>query len=168
MLRVVAHVLLACCSSPQNTWFPDPQSFFLTYWFLEILRTFSCISREMAPAVDTIAFLGHALLSDAQLRKIFCCWCPIRGEIKDQATDFQRKIPETDFPIFIFHMDKGERSPGERIWWEGFLGRALLWILYLSVEWWETVSGTSGFWYDFPVINGGHSGLVNSSFRKLM
>ena len=30
-----------------------------------------------------------------------------RGEIKDQATDFQRKITETDYTISIFHMDEG-------------------------------------------------------------
>ena len=41
-----------------------------------------------------------------------------RGEIKDQATDFQRKITETDDTISVFHMDEGEW-----LWREDLVGR---------------------------------------------
>lgn len=91
VLRVTACVLLVCCSSPQITWFPDPWSSFLTHWFLEILGTVLYISRELSPAAVTTAFLGHALLSDAQLGKMFCCWCPIQRWDKRPSYRFSKK-----------------------------------------------------------------------------
>ena len=43
-----------------------------------------------------------------------------RGEIKDQATDFQRKFAKTNYTILIFHMDKPVW-----LWREDFVRRIL-------------------------------------------
>ena len=88
-----------------------------------------------------------------------------RGEIKDQATDFQRKITETDYTISIFHMDEGgwlwrEDLVG-RIPWESFAVSLISFSRVMADCQWDQ--------WIFPVVNGGHSGLVsNSSFRKLI
>lgn len=88
-----------------------------------------------------------------------------RGEIKDQATDFQRKITETDYTISIFHMDEGEW-----LWREDLVGRIPCESFAVSlISFSRVMADCQWDQWIFPVVNGGHSVLVsNSSFRKLM
>lgn len=137
-----------------NYMISDPWSSFLTYWFLEILGLSYIFPEKCLLLLLQLPSLGHALLSDAQLGKMFCCWCPIQRWDKRPSYRFSKKDHRNwlQFPYSTWMKESGL---GERICGIS-LGRAFA-VSLISFS--RVMADCQWDQWIFPEVNGGHSGL---------